>query len=107
MDKGKHGPDKLYNKFTVVKTKRVFTEYPWINGNKGYPVKTFREENELTNKDEFIFVLRPETNDLAAIAALEKYAEICGETYPQLAAEIVDQLARIKRDYPQGNPRLR
>jgi hypothetical protein len=98
MKAGEHGPDELYNKFTVVKTKDV-TQWGQL--------KEFAPEDELTGKDEFIFVLRPETNDKAAIAALDYYAHMIKDAYPQLAEHIKKELERIQRDFPEGNPALR
>lgn len=77
MIKGDHGPDKRYNKFKVIK-----------NSN-GY---------ELDYEREFYFVLRPETNDEAAIHALIAYAWSCKDAYPQLARDIMEQVERIARD---------
>lgn len=84
-ESGAHGPDEIYDKFTVVKSKHVFTTYP-----DGSPplVKAFYDEDELTHKDEWIFVVRPETNDGAAVAAIEAYADACEATYPRLAAAL-------------------
>lgn len=100
MEAEAHGPDEIYDKFTVVKSKDVSWDDTW-------QTKNFLPDDELTNKDEFIFVLRPETNDLAAIAALHAYAEHCADTYPELATQIMNQLERIMRDFPEGNPALR
>lgn len=86
MNKGEHGPDKLYNKFTVIKNSTG---------------------KELDPEVEFFFVLRPETNDRAAIAALETYAKKAEYTYPELANQILTQLARIRSNYPNGNPAAR
>lgn len=79
MIKGDHGPDERYNKFRVIK-----------NSN-GY---------ELDYEREFYFVLRPETNDQAAIAALYTYAKNCAQSYPQLAADIYNHLYRIRQNEP-------
>lgn len=75
MKSGEHGPDKLYDKFRVFRTKTG---------------------EELTGRGEFIFVLRPETNDRAATEALMAYARACETNYPQLAKDIIDQLTRIE-----------
>jgi hypothetical protein len=48
-------------------------------------LKAFSPSDELTHKDEWIFVVRPESNDGAAVAAIEAYAKVCRETYPDLA----------------------
>jgi hypothetical protein len=98
---GEHGPDKVYDKFTVVKSKHVERE----EGED--PEAWFPIEKELTNKGEFIFVLRPETNDKAAIAALKEYAYICGPVYPELSQQILDKVEEIEQKYPEGNPNLR
>jgi hypothetical protein len=76
MIAGDHGPDKRYNKFRVIK-----------NSNR----------YELDYEREFYFVLRPETNDEAAIAALEIYAHMCRDSYPGLADDIERELERIDR----------
>jgi hypothetical protein len=67
----KHGPDHIYHKFEV---KKVST-------------------GEILGKDgEFIFVLRPETDE-AAIAALHTYAMVCKQKgYLVLSNEILDSL---------------
>jgi hypothetical protein len=100
MEEGAHGPDKLYNKFTVVKSKNVYKEQ--VGGHK-----VFHEDDELTNNGEFIVVLRPETNDKAALAALELYSRAIETTYPNFAMQIRDELKRIEREFPDGNPALR
>ena len=103
MKAGEHGPDEVYDKFTVVKSKNVVWDAIGSEEENG----CFYKSDELTNKDEFIFVLRPETNDQAAIAALRTYAQVCNETYPKLAAAIGHRLDTIEQDYPEGNPALR
>lgn len=86
MDADEHGPDRLYRKFEV---RKVSTGLP------------------LDPDVEFVFVLRPETNDRAALAALETYADVCQATYPDLARELRAQVRRIREDYPEGNPAAR
>lgn len=76
MKAGEHGPDELYDKFKV------------------YRAKTGKE---LTGRGEFIFVLRPETNDDAAVAALHEYARVCKDTYPSLSTAIERRLADIEQ----------
>lgn len=88
MKAGEHGPDELYDKFTVVKTKDVV---PYVNKEW----KEFPTSKELSGKDEFIFVLRPET-DKAAIEALSLYGFLIRESYPNLSRQILLQLERIK-----------
>ena len=83
IEPGAHGPDRLYPKFTVIKNSTG---------------------KELDQSIEFLFVLRPETNDHAAIQALRWYAYYARATYPQLADEIDAQVDRILRDHPDGNP---
>lgn len=87
-ESGAHGPDEIYDKFTVVKSKHVRTFFPWADGELGRAHKRFDAVDELTHKDEWIFVVRPETNDGAAVAAIEAYADACESTYPGLAAEL-------------------
>lgn len=86
---GAHGPDELYDKFTVVKSKHV-SELRSASHAGFDPVvlKAFAPSDELTHKDEWIFVVRPETNDGAAVAAIEAYADACESTYPGLAAAL-------------------
>lgn len=105
MKAGEHGPDKVYNKFTVVKSKHVGVDK--FDHSSDEEIKWFPADKELTNKDEWIFVLRPETNDQAAIAALWAYAAVCRTTYPQLADEIEAKLRETIEKYPEGNPNLR
>jgi hypothetical protein len=81
-----HGPDQLYSKFSIMKNSTGKILDPGV---------------------EFFFVLRPETNDKAALAALRTYAEHCAVPYPQLAKEIIEQVERIERDFPDGNPAAR
>lgn len=88
MKAGEHGPDEIYDKFTVVKSKHV--SYYDEDG-----VKAFDPEHELTHKDEWIFVMRPEADDQAAIAALRTYARVCAPTYPNLAHQIEEKLKAI------------
>lgn len=75
MKAGDHGPDQRYNKFRVEKV------------SSGYVLDYERE---------FYFVLRPETADGAAIAALQAYADECEAVYPQLARDIWEQVDRIQ-----------
>lgn len=75
MKPGEHGPDKLYDKFRVFRAKTG---------------------EELTGRGEFMFVLRPETNDQAAVQALMAYARACEHSYPQLAQDIMAELRRIE-----------
>lgn len=86
---GAHGPDEIYDKFTVVKSKHVFRSLD-IYGSK---LSWFNDADELTHKGEWIFVVRPEAADGAAVAAIEAYADACEETYPGLAAAL---RARLK-----------
>lgn len=86
MKAGEHGPDKIYRKFSVSKVSTGL---------------------ELNQDVEFIFVLRPETDDQAALAALETYADVCQDTYPELASQLRNQVARIRRYFPNGNPAAR
>ena len=88
MKAGEHGPDKLYpqHKFKVIKNSTGL---------------------EIDQDIEFVFVLRPETDDKAALAALKAYADTCAETYPNLSQEILAHVRRITREYPNGNPAAR
>lgn len=84
MKAGDHGPDELYEKFKVQKTK------------SGY---------ELDWSREFFFVLRPETDDHAARAALAAYAGACSDSYPELAQAIWQELYRIAEGTPRDPDR--
>lgn len=75
MEPNQHGPDGLYDKFRVFRA---------------------RTGEELTNRGEFIFVLRPESNDRAAQAALIEYARVCESSYPQLSQDILKEIRRIR-----------
>ncbi len=86
MKAGEHGPDRVYRKFAVIKNSTGL---------------------EISQDVEFLFVLRPETDDQAALAALETYADVCEATYPLLAEELRAQIARIRREHPDGNPAAR
>lgn len=74
MRTGEHGPDGLYDKFRV---RRVSTG------------------EEIDPDEEFVFVLRPEQNDHAALHALAVYADQCAHVYPGLARDIMHELDRI------------
>lgn len=91
MKAGEHGPDKLYDKFVVCKSKHAT-----IDPDMGCVLVPI--DKRLGAGKEFLFVLRPETDDDAAIAALHTYAEICERTYPGLAHDIREQLLRISND---------
>lgn len=71
-----HGPDRLYDKFVVT---RVSTGEEIV--------------------DEFVFVLRPET-DRAACVALLAYSEAVRNRSPRLAKQISERVKAIGR----GNP---
>lgn len=88
MKPGEHGPDELYDKFHVYKAKHV-TKDPT------YLVNQYPKVSRLGADGEFIFVLRPETNDKAAQNALAEYARSCEGSYPELSASIVRELTRI------------
>lgn len=88
MKAGEHGPDELYDKFRVFKAKHLQPDALGL-------VQAFGVEHELTHR-EFIFVLRPETADHAAIAALRTYARVCRATYPNLADQIEEKLKEIR-----------
>lgn len=88
MKAGEHGPDELYDKFHVYKTKSL------IEGDE--ELNAYDKNDRLGNNGEFIFVLRPETNDRAAIEALETYARVCEFSYPELSVEIVQRLTEIR-----------
>lgn len=77
-----HGPDEFYDKFRV------------------YRVST---GEEISRTDEFVFVLRPESDE-AAWFALQTYAHAAAHRSPELAAAINDRLRAIY--VRQGTPRL-
>lgn len=90
MKPGEHGPDELYEKFHVYKAKECLTgtlDKPWVV----YDSRTRKGAD-----GEFVFVLRPETNDKAAQLALAEYARCCEGSYPELSASIVRELTRIR-----------
>lgn len=68
-----HGPDELYNKFRV-----------WSNRKQRW-----------IDEDEFIFVLRPET-DKHAVVALKTYAQSSNNDYPMRAMQIREKLLEIE-----------
>lgn len=91
MEKDQHGPDKLYEKFHVYKTKECLTgtlDKPWV---------VYDSRTRLGDDGEFVFVLRPETNDKAAQEALLQYARVCEHSYPGLAAAIVAEITFIQK----------
>ncbi len=69
-----HGPDELYDKFTV--TQNSTGKILGLDG-------------------EWVFPLRPE-RDMAAVVALEAYAEAVAYRAPNLAAQIQERCALIK-----------
>lgn len=85
---GLHGPDKLYDKFHVYKSKSEVQADEQLNA--------YDKSDRLGHDGEFIFVLRPESNDPAAIAALLEYARACEGSYPELSRQIVRELTRIR-----------
>lgn len=89
MEKDQHGPDKLYEKFHVYKANHV-TKDPT------YLINQYPEVNRLGADGEFVFVLRPETNDKAAQEAILCYARACENSYPGLAAAITAEITRIR-----------
>lgn len=90
MKAGEHGPDVLYDKFLVAKMKNVYGD--------GDELIVLEQDRINPPGGEFVFVLRPETDDQAAIAALWTYAVVCEATYPGLALDIREQLTRIVGD---------
>lgn len=71
-----HGPDRLYDKFEVIRVK---------TGERIV--------------DEFVFVLRPES-DRSACVALLAYAEAVRHRSPHLAEQISERVKAIGRDNP-------
>jgi predicted Zn-ribbon and HTH transcriptional regulator len=91
MNSGEHGPDELYEKFHVYKAADEVCDDPNpYNSMAKYPFA-----RRIGADGEFLFVLRPETNDKAAQMALAEYARCCEGSYPGLAASIVRELTRI------------
>lgn len=88
MRPGEHGPDELYEKFHVYKAKSE------VQGDE--VLNAYDKSDRLGNDGEFIFVLRPETNDKAAIEALLTYARVCEASYPELSRQIVEQLTELR-----------
>lgn len=91
MKAGEHGPDELYEKFHVYKSN---TRCDKANGD---PYNAYDERNRIGADGEFVFVLRPETNDLAAMMALRSYAAMCSFTYPELSRQIFQKLKAIRQ----------
>jgi hypothetical protein len=84
-----HGPDRLYDKFTVVPTKHVW------HGDPLTEEKVFDSQSRLGEDGEFVFVLRPE-RDLAAWIALMAYARSVEHRAPNLAEQIETKLIEIQ-----------
>jgi hypothetical protein len=93
MKPNEHGPDELYEKFHVYKAKHA-EEVRDDSGNLMERLG-YAWGSRLGADGEFVFVLRPETNDKAAQAALAEYARCCEGSYPGLSASIVRELTRI------------
>lgn len=94
MKAGEHGPDELYDKFHVYKSKD--------HNNPHDPhFSCYDTEARLGHDGEFIFVLRPETYDMAAQAALLEYARTCEYAYPQLSAQITRKVGEIQKEVQQ------
>lgn len=93
MKPGEHGPDELYEKFHVYKTKS--REFLGEADGLAKDLWGYDPATRLGADGEFIFVLRPESNDKAAQMALAEYARCCEGSYPGLAAGIVMELTRI------------
>lgn len=93
MEKDQHGPDKLYEKFHVYKAKEAREQH--LSSHN--PVEMVYDSRTRLGADgEFVFVLRPETNDKAAQLALAEYARCCEGSYPELSQGIVRELTRIR-----------
>lgn len=97
MKAGEHGPDELYDKFHVYKTKSLIVTEEYDKGQVNGDLNAFDKNDRLGNNGEFIFVLRPETNDKAAQEALETYARMCEFSYPELSAQIVSRLTQLRK----------
>ncbi len=69
-----HGPDELYDKFKVIR----------------------KRTGEALDPEEFVFVLRPET-DICACNALRIYAATVETRSPNLARQINERLDEINR----------
>lgn len=92
MNPGEHGPDELYEKFHVYKPS---AQVRAVAHGDGTEVAGYLQGERLGADGEFLFVLRPETNDKAAQMALAEYARCCEGSYPGLSAAIVRELTRI------------
>lgn len=88
MKAGMHGPDELYSKYYVAKTKH--TKYV-----EGFDLLVIPYHEEMTHQ-EFVFVMCPERDDQAAVTALQVYADCCEATYPGLARDIRKKLAELR-----------
>lgn len=76
-----HGADGLRPKFATYKLV-----------DRGAPLPPAKHE---LDPDEFVFVLRPESDE-AAVHALHRYAEAVGRRAPQLARDIRTKLRAIE-----------
>lgn len=84
-----HGEDGLRRKFDVYKPRdgRCYTRG---SGRTSYP-----DDKRIGADGEFIFVLRPETDE-AAFFAMSEYAHEVEHRAPQLAKDIWVELRRIR-----------
>lgn len=103
MKAGEHGPDELYEKFHVYKAKHELNQLiPLDEMSPSQRDKmVYRESDRLGHDGEFIFVLRPETYDMAAQAALLEYDRCCEHAYPQLSAQITRRVREIQQEVQQ------
>ncbi len=85
-----HGADGLRGKFSVYKTANG-CQAPDSN------VVSYDARERIGADDEFIFVLRPESDE-AAWQALNLYAQVAQRRAPKLAYDIRTQLTRIYRN---------
>ncbi len=82
-----HGVDGLHGKFAVYKRA--------LRADRGYGVDAFTSADRIGEDGEFVFVLRPHS-DQAAYEALLQYAYRVASRAPQLAEDIRAQLAQVR-----------
>lgn len=91
----KHGEDGLRAKFVVFKPRDGYHSTFYGGIERGHePGVTFPAAAEIGADGEFVFVLRPETDE-AAYHSLLEYARAVQDRAPRLAADIRSRLRQI------------
>lgn len=95
----KHGEDGLRAKFIIFKPRDELaptgSRYERESLSAEPSIVMFDKTDAVGADGEFVFVLRPET-DFAAYSALWDYADATAHRAPKLAADIREQLERIR-----------